>query len=138
RATRPASVLHAPARRRRDSRRTRRRRRHVRAWPPSGRCRARWRVARVRNALPCRADCAAGRGAYPSRMALYRLDDVPDLVGPVLVAALEGWVDAGSAGTTAARQLADDGQVVVTFDSDAIYDYRARRPTLDIMDGRPR
>lgn len=71
-------------------------------------------------------------------MALYRLDDVPDLVGPVLVAALEGWVDAGSAGTTAAKQLADEGQVVATFDSDAIYDYRARRPTLDIMDGRPR
>jgi hypothetical protein len=27
---------------------------------------------------------------------------------------------------------------VATFDGDAIYDYRARRPTLDIVDGRPR
>lgn len=71
-------------------------------------------------------------------MALYRLDDIPDLVEPVLVASLEGWVDAGSAGTTAAGQLAEEGQVVATFDSDAIYDYRARRPTLDIIDGRPR
>lgn len=71
-------------------------------------------------------------------MALYRLDDVPDLASPVLVAALEGWVDAGSAGTTAAQQLAGEGSVVVSFDSDAIYDYRARRPTLDIVDGRPR
>ncbi len=71
-------------------------------------------------------------------MALYRLEDAPDLEAPVIVAALEGWVDAGSAGTTAARELAGDGALVVTFDSDAIYDYRARRPTLDIVDGRPR
>lgn len=71
-------------------------------------------------------------------MALYRLDAVPELDGPVLVAALEGWVDAGAAGTTAARQLVLDGALVATFDSDAIYDYRARRPTLDIIDGRPR
>ena len=71
-------------------------------------------------------------------MALYRLEDVPELEGPVLVAALEGWVDAGAAGTTAAAQLSDDGNLVATFDSDAIYDYRARRPTLDIVDGRPR
>jgi hypothetical protein len=53
------------------------------------------------------------------------------------VAALEGWVDAGSAGTTAASQLADSGRRVATFDADAIYDYRSRRPTLDIIDGRP-
>ncbi|HEY6608141.1 MAG TPA: PAC2 family protein [Candidatus Limnocylindria bacterium] len=71
-------------------------------------------------------------------MALYRLDDAPELDAPVLVAALEGWVDAGMAGTTAARELAGDGGLVATFDSDAIYDYRARRPTLDIVDGRPR
>ncbi len=71
-------------------------------------------------------------------MALYRLEDLPELDGPVLVAALEGWVDAGAAGTTAATQLAEGGTLVATFDSDAIYDYRARRPTLDIRDGRPR
>jgi hypothetical protein len=46
-------------------------------------------------------------------------------------------VDAGTAGTTAAGQLANDGRQVASFDSDAIYDYRARRPTLDIVDGRP-
>ena len=70
-------------------------------------------------------------------MALYRLDDDPAFTSPILVAALEGWVDAGAAGTTAARQLAEGGRVVATFDADAIYDYRARRPTLDIVDGRP-
>ena len=70
-------------------------------------------------------------------MATYRLEAEPELDAPVLVAALEGWVDAGAAGTTAAEQLADDGTLVATFDADAIYDYRARRPTLDIVDGRP-
>src|SRR5688572_9931573 len=70
-------------------------------------------------------------------MALYRLDAEPGFTSPVLVAALEGWVDAGGAGTTAASQLAEGGTAVATFDADAIYDYRARRPTLDIVDGRP-
>ena len=71
-------------------------------------------------------------------MALYRIDEEPGFTAPVLVAALEGWVDAGGAGTTAAGQLAEGGTVVATFDADAIYDYRVRRPTLDIVDGRPR
>jgi proteasome assembly chaperone (PAC2) family protein len=70
-------------------------------------------------------------------MSLYELTETPDLDAPVLVAALEGWVDAGGAGTTAATQLADGGRLVATFDADAIYDYRVRRPTLDILDGRP-
>ena len=70
-------------------------------------------------------------------MSVYRLEEDPELEAPVLVAALEGWVDAGAAGTTAAAQLAEDGRVVATFDADAIYDYRSRRPTLDIVDGRP-
>jgi hypothetical protein len=70
-------------------------------------------------------------------MSVYRLEDDPELDAPVLVAAFEGWVDAGAAGTTAAAQLAENGRVVAAFDSDAIFDYRARRPTLDIVDGRP-
>ena len=50
---------------------------------------------------------------------------------------MEGWVDAGRAGTPAAAQLAEGGTTVATFDPDAIYDYRARRPILDILDGKP-
>ena len=70
-------------------------------------------------------------------MSLYRLDDPKDLVAPTLVAAFDGWVDSGSAATTAAERLAGDGEVVATFDADQLFDYRARRPTLDIVDGRP-
>ena len=71
-------------------------------------------------------------------MALYRLDSAAaaDLVGPTLIAALDGWVDAGSAATAAVDQLAVGARVVATFENDQLYDYRSRRPTLDVVDGR--
>ena len=75
--------------------------------------------------------------AYPSRVSLYRLDDRGDLAAPILIAAFDAWVDAGGASTTAAEHLASDGDLVATFDTDALFDYRARRPTLEIVDGRP-
>ena len=69
-------------------------------------------------------------------MSLYTLDDPGDLIAPVLLAAFDGWVDAGSAATTALGILADDGTAVATFDADRLFDYRARRPPLEIVDGR--
>jgi hypothetical protein len=69
-------------------------------------------------------------------VSLYRLDAPEDLVSPTLISALDGWVDSGTAATSAAAQLAGDGPVVATFDGDVLFDYRARRPTLDIVDGR--
>ena len=70
-------------------------------------------------------------------MALYRLEQPAGLVEPLMVVAFDSWVDAGSAATAAARRLAEGGDVVATFDTDELYDYRSRRPTLDIIDGRP-
>ncbi len=74
--------------------------------------------------------------AYPSSVSLYELVDPRDLIAPVLIAAFDGWVDAGSAATTALAVLAEDGQDIATFDVDLLYDYRARRPPLEIIDGR--
>jgi len=71
-------------------------------------------------------------------MALYRLQPAPEINAPTLVAAFDSWVDAGSASTTAASELAEGGTVLATFDGDALFDYRSRRPTLDIVDGRPK
>jgi proteasome assembly chaperone (PAC2) family protein len=69
-------------------------------------------------------------------MPLFRMVESVTLDGPVLVAAFDGWVDAGNAGTLAARQLLGDAsRVVAAFDADRLFDYRARRPTLDILDG---
>ena len=75
-------------------------------------------------------------------MSLYELakpgapGDPGDLIAPTMVGAFDGWVDAGSAATTALDHLVEDAPVVVTFDADALFDYRARRPTLHIVDGR--
>jgi hypothetical protein len=71
-------------------------------------------------------------------VSLVHLKNIRDLVSPTVVVALDAWVDAGAASTTAVNVLADDDAVVAaTFDSDLLYDYRARRPTLEILDGRP-
>ena len=69
-------------------------------------------------------------------MTLYRLEATDDLVAPTLVAAFDGWIDAGGAATTAAAYLAEGGAVVARFDANTLFDYRARRPTLEIVDGR--
>ena len=81
-------------------------------------------------------DRHVGRVPYPSGVSLYALGDVRDLIAPVMLAAFDGWVDAGSAATTALGILAEDGAVVATFDADRLFDYRARRPPLEIVDGR--
>ena len=67
---------------------------------------------------------------------MYRLEARPDLTAPTLVTAFDSWIDAGSASTAAAAQLAEGSEVLATFDGDALFDYRARRPTLEIADGR--
>ncbi|HYH92085.1 MAG TPA: PAC2 family protein [Candidatus Saccharimonadales bacterium] len=75
-------------------------------------------------------------------MSLYRLaapgspGDPGDLIAPTLVGAFDGWVDAGSAATSAMELLLEDAPTVATFEADQLFDYRARRPTLEIVDGR--
>jgi PAC2 family len=69
-------------------------------------------------------------------VSLYTLVGGHELIDPIVLAAFDGWVDAGSAATTALAILADDGEVVATFDADRLFDYRARRPPLEIIDGR--
>ncbi len=74
--------------------------------------------------------------AYPCGVSLYTLagpgspGDPGDLIAPTLIGAFDGWVDAGNAATAALAELVADAPVVATFDADALFDYRARRPTL--------
>lgn len=71
-------------------------------------------------------------------MSLFEVVQEPEGVSaPALVVSFEDWVDAGTAGTTAARHIAAEGEVVARFDADALYDYRSHRPVLDIVDGVP-
>ena len=70
-------------------------------------------------------------------MPLYTLEGPPpDLDAPVVVAAFDGWVDAGSAATTVLELLGEGARVVARFDPDQLFDYRSRRPTLTIRNGR--
>ena len=66
---------------------------------------------------------------------LSLIDDLPELHAPVLIAALDGWVDAAGAASSAAEAIAAEGAVIGRFDGDALFDYRSRRPVLDVVDG---
>jgi proteasome assembly chaperone (PAC2) family protein len=61
----------------------------------------------------------------------------PELERPVLVMGMEGWIDAGVGSATAAAHLLSSmpHQLIATFDADALVDFRARRPTLRIVNG---
>lgn len=67
---------------------------------------------------------------------LYEIvDDIPALDGPVLVHALEGFMDAGAAGKGLTDHLlaALDHRIIVRFDTDQLHDYRARRPEMTFV-----
>ena len=68
-------------------------------------------------------------------MTLYELQKDVRLEDPVMVLAMSGWVDAASVGTDAAGWLAEDGDVIATFDRDALFDYRSSRPVLHFEAG---
>jgi hypothetical protein len=64
---------------------------------------------------------------------LFEVDsDVPDLTGAVLLHHFDGFMDAGSAGSTLVDHLleAHEHRVVARFDVDDLIDYRARRPAM--------
>jgi PAC2 family len=68
---------------------------------------------------------------------LYRLEnELPVLESAVLVASFDGWVDAAEAASSAVAHLARQSRLVASFDPDAVFDYRSRRPVLDVQDGR--
>jgi len=61
----------------------------------------------------------------------------PDLNEPVLVYALEGWIDAGLGASTAMNTLLNSipTELLATFDTEYFIDQRARRPLARIVDG---
>jgi predicted ATP-grasp superfamily ATP-dependent carboligase len=70
-------------------------------------------------------------------VTLSELIEQPDLDDPVLVLAVEGWIDAGLAAATAAEVLSDelDTITVARFSTDELLDYRARRPIAHLENG---
>ncbi len=69
---------------------------------------------------------------------MLEFEDVPELHEPVLIAAFEGWNDAGEAATSVVRHLAEawDAELVAAFDPEDYYDFQVNRPRVLIEDGR--
>ena len=63
--------------------------------------------------------------------------EVPVLEKPVLLLALDGWIDAAGAARAARQRLldGDPGRKLARFNTDRLLDHRARRPTLHLVDG---
>lgn len=68
---------------------------------------------------------------------MLRLVGRPALRAPVLVAAFDGWNDAGGAATLAARHLlaSSGGVPIAEIDPEELYDFTVRRPMVRLGDG---
>jgi predicted ATP-grasp superfamily ATP-dependent carboligase len=67
---------------------------------------------------------------------MVELEDMPELIDPVMVAAFEGWNDAGDAASSAVAHLDEiwGGKVFAALDAEDYYDFQVNRPTV-WMDG---
>jgi proteasome assembly chaperone (PAC2) family protein len=67
-------------------------------------------------------------------MTALRWHDRPQLRTPVLIAAFEGWTDAGGAATGAASYLSDrwGGTCFADIDAEEFYDFTVRRPQIQL------
>ncbi|MDQ1403606.1 MAG: hypothetical protein QOG03_1922 [Actinomycetota bacterium] len=67
----------------------------------------------------------------------YARHDYRELSSPVLIIAMEGWIDAGIGAALAMGAVMSQLELtkIVTFDDNLLIDRRARRPTLRIQDG---
>lgn len=65
---------------------------------------------------------------------MIELDEFPVLVDPVMVAAFEGWNDAGEAASGAVAHLRAvwDAQPLADLDSEEYYDYQVNRPFISM------
>ncbi|MEO0493447.1 MAG: PAC2 family protein [Actinomycetota bacterium] len=65
---------------------------------------------------------------------------VPDLRNPIVIAAFEGWNDAGDAATTAVRHLIErfDATPLVSIDPERYFDFSTTRPLVHLDEDRRR
>ncbi len=73
----------------------------------------------------------------PGVTEIFEVHQEPVVQDPLLVVALEGWVDAGLGATTAIATLLGQGhgEPIVTFNGEHFLDQRARRPVARIVNG---
>ena len=63
---------------------------------------------------------------------MIEIDDVPDLIDPVVIAAFEGWNDAADAASGVVDHLLEvwDARVVAAVDPEDFYDFQVNRPLV--------
>ncbi|MER7395728.1 PAC2 family protein [Streptomyces sp. NPDC000151] len=68
---------------------------------------------------------------------MIELEGVPELIDPVMVAAFEGWNDAGDAASAAVAHLDREwkGEVFAALDAEDYYDFQVNRPTVFLEGG---
>ncbi|MGH3300422.1 MAG: PAC2 family protein [Streptosporangiaceae bacterium] len=66
------------------------------------------------------------------------LDSVGKLTSPALIAAFEGWNDAGEAASSAVGQLSSawDAKVIGEIDPEDYYDFQVTRPVIEVADSK--
>ncbi|TYK45291.1 PAC2 family protein [Actinomadura decatromicini] len=71
---------------------------------------------------------------------MVEIENLPELVDPVLVAAFEGWNDAGEAasGVISHLEAAWEAVPVAELDPDDYYDFQVTRPIVEMSDGETR
>jgi PAC2 family len=67
---------------------------------------------------------------------VIELEELPELVDPVMIAAFEGWNDAADAASNAVHHLAEvlGAEVFGSMDAEDYYDFQVNRPTLVVDD----
>jgi len=71
---------------------------------------------------------------------VIELEDMPDLHEPVMIAAFEGWNDAGEAASAVIEHLAEvwDAEAVAAMDPEEYYDFQVNRPRVVAEAGQRR
>ena len=71
---------------------------------------------------------------------MIELEDLPELENAVMIAAFEGWNDAGEAATSVIEHLAEiwDAQPVAALDPEDFYDFQVTRPRVVQEGGKRR
>ncbi len=70
-------------------------------------------------------------------MSLVQRELSVELTDPVLIIAMEGWIDSGmgAANAVSALMAGASPELVATFDADRLLDHRARRPIMHLVNG---
>ena len=69
---------------------------------------------------------------------MIELEDIGELRDPVMIAAFEGWNDAGEAASAVLEHLAEvwDADVVAALDPEDYYDFQVNRPRVVLEGGK--